>query len=284
METTNATGKITVIREIPYLEAGEREGPKMDAWLPEDAKKCRPACLLLHGGGWTTGDKGDEREQNMAETLCGLGYAVFSANYHMAVYEDGPYQGKRLESAWPQCAANVMDAVSYLRRNADSYGVDPGKIGVIGSSAGGHLALLTATAAEDPALNRYRKDADTSCSISCAVSLYGVPDILAWGGNLLMPKPFAESQEEWRLASPMEHLDKEPCPILLIHGDADSTVNISQSRSFFEKLREKGYSAELLTVPGGKHSFDFSGLTPEQFHIMTQFLKTYLGKESTQHE
>lgn len=284
MKEREERNQTIVIRDIPYLERREEKALKLDVWFPKNRKGRLPACLVLHGGGWTTGDKADEREENMASDLCKMGYAVFSANYHMAEYTHGPYQGKRMSHAWPQCIGDCMDAVAYIRRNAEEYFIRPDKIAVIGSSAGGHLALLIATAAEDKKLKHYRKYQEVPCSISCAVSFYGVPDILSWGGELLMPDAFEESEDEWRLASPSEHLDKEPCPILLVHGDADDTVDLEQSVRFYKKLLQKGYKAELIKVPGGKHSFDFSALNAEQLQKLTEFLYRYLGKESTQHE
>lgn len=274
--------QIILLKDIPYL--GKEDASRLDAWLPGNSGEQRAAWLLLHGGGWTTGDKGDQREENMARDLCALGYAVFSANYHMARYAHGPYQGERLSCAWPGCIADSMDAISYIRRNAPQFSVDPDRIGCIGSSAGGHLALLLATAAEDTALNRYRRYQETPCTISCAVSLYGVPDILSWGGELLMPEPYETSQAEWKLASPAGHLDRKPCPILLIHGDADETVPVEESVRFYQLLKNRGYTAELLTVHGGKHSFDFSALTKGQLKKAEEFFDAYLGKERIRHE
>ena len=162
MKKQEETESITLIKNIPYCESIRGENPALDAWLPVKPGKILPACLLLHGGGWTTGDKGDERERNMAKKLCKMGYAAFSANYHMALYEEGPYRGRRLQSAWPKCIEDCMEAVSFIRRNANQFSIDPEKIAVIGSSAGGHLALWLAT--------------EKSCGISCAIALYPVPD------------------------------------------------------------------------------------------------------------
>lgn len=261
---------IVLIQNIPYSENTDREKPEMDAWLPKRHGGAMPACLLLHGGGWTTGDKGDEREINMAKRLCGMGYAVFSANYHMALYEEGPYQGRRLQSAWPGCTEDCLEAVAFIRRNADRFFIDSEKIAVIGSSAGGHLALWLAT--------------EISSRISCAVALYSVPDILKWGGNLLMPMPYEESREEWKKASPAERLEERPSPILLIHGDRDETVDFRLSVDFYNKLREKEYEAEMIIVEGGRHSFDFSALSEKQFQTVARFLETHLGKEKNEHE
>lgn len=280
IKTASKNDGIIQIKDIPYTGNSEPEAPKMDGYLPENKKEKIPACILIHGGGWTTGDKADEREQNMAKTLCELGYAVFSINYHMAKYEDGPYHGKRTCCAWPGCIADCMDAISYVRANAERFSVRPDKIAVIGSSAGGHLALLIAAAAEHPALQKYRRYTEIPCNVSCAMSLYGVPDIMSWGGGLLMPEPYEASKEEWRLASPGNHLEKEPAPILLIHGDSDQTVDVAESLRCYELLTQKKYRAQLIVVKGGKHSFDYSALSPEQFQKMKGFLTTYLGEEN----
>lgn len=218
----------------------------------------------------------------MAKALCKMGYAVFSINYHMAVYTNAPYDGERTYCPWPACIADSMDAVSFVRQNADKYNIDADKICIIGSSAGGHLALLTAAGAENKQLNSYRSYSGTSCRVSCAVSLYGIADITQWyNGKLLMPLPYEQSQSEWALASPVRHISKKTPPLMLIHGDKDETVSINESLTFLKEASEKGADIQLITVADGKHSFDFSALSPQQFKTVTAFLKNHLRKEQT---
>lgn len=268
-----------LLADIPYLGEKEPGAPRMDAWLPMKAIANTPACILIHGGGWTTGDKADEREKAMAEDLCEMGYAVFSINYHMARYENGPYKGKRIECAWPGCVMDCMDAVSYVRASAGHFLVDPDRICAVGSSAGGHLALLLATMGQEHPLQQMRRYSQTPCRISGAVSLYGVPDIVEWGGELLMPEAYGRMPKEWLLASPAAQPVVEPPPILLIHGDADETVDVSQSERFYRRLIRKGCLARLMVVKGGKHSFDFGVLDYAQREELSGFLKTCFGRE-----
>lgn len=278
MVQTEALLRYRQIVDIPYLGGERPDEARMDAWYPQEQSRALPACILIHGGGWTTGDKADEREQSMAADLCNSGYAVFSINYHMAEYENGYYNGKRKICAWPGCIADCMDAVSYVRTNARKLYVIPHQIGLIGSSAGGHLALLVATASENDKLQHYRSYTSVSCRVSFAVSCYGVPDIISWGGELLMPDIFDNMKEEWYLASPTEHLDKVPPPILLIHGDEDETVEIGQSARFYNLLRGRGYPSQFMIVRGGRHSFDFSALSKSQYEELISFLETSYGK------
>lgn len=267
--------QIKRIQNIPYLGA---DSPyQMDAWIPHGVDN-PPACILIHGGGWTTGDKADDREQNMASCLCSEGYAVFSVNYHMARYELGPYQGRRICDAWPLCMANCMDAIAFLRVHAADFEIDADRIGVLGSSAGGHLALLLG-AVPQHFLAEHRVFPQISCRVSCSVSFYGVPDLTLFGGSLLMPRPFEESREEWMRASASGYLEHAPSPVLLVHGDQDETVPMRCSEEYYNQLKAHGYEAEFIRVSGGKHSFDFSALTQEQLHQLMCFLGKWLKEE-----
>ena len=131
-----APAGVVLEKDVPYL-AGERS-EKADLYLP--AKRAAgvrsPAVLIIHGGGWSTGDKGREREFNIGTTLALHGYVGLSINYALSK------KGKVV--TWPQNLHDCKTAVRWLRKNADRLHLDPDRIGVIGGSAGGHLASMVA--------------------------------------------------------------------------------------------------------------------------------------------
>ena len=122
---------VTIEKDVAYLAPGRAE--KLDLYLPAArATGVRsPAVVIIHGGGWTNGDKGASREFNIGTTLAKAGYVAASVNYQIEGAE-----------RWPTNLLDCKNAVRFLRAGAERHGVDVDRIGVIGGSAGGHLALL----------------------------------------------------------------------------------------------------------------------------------------------
>jgi acetyl esterase/lipase len=103
-----------------------------DAYLPAGSRARRPAVLLIHGGSWARGDKRQMR--SYARKLYAAGYVSFSMNYRLTS-----------QAAWPAQRDDVHAALRHIKANAKRYRIDPARIGVIGASAGGHLALAVAS-------------------------------------------------------------------------------------------------------------------------------------------
>src|SRR5262245_66675385 len=109
--------------DVEYLDPGRTE--KADLYLPASVNKDqrRPAVVIIHGGGWTGGDKAAAREFNIGTNLALKGYVAISINYVLATKD---------KATWPQNLHDCMTAVRWLRKNADRLQIDPGRIGVIG--------------------------------------------------------------------------------------------------------------------------------------------------------
>lgn len=129
--TATAARSISVQDDIPYTV---RNGQPLllDVYQPAGlATGPRPAVVLIHGGGWTSFDKGTMR--GMAQVLARSGFAAFSVDYRLL-------QGT--ENRWPAQLDDVQSAVRWVRANASKYDVNPDRIGAFGHSAGGQLAAL----------------------------------------------------------------------------------------------------------------------------------------------
>jgi acetyl esterase/lipase len=243
---------VEIQRDINYLPEGRTE--QADLYLPakrgKDVKS--PAVLIIHGGGWTGGTKNAEREFNIGTTLALNGYVGFSIDYVLAT-KDKP--------TWPQNLYDCKTAVRWLRKNAERLQIDPENIGVIGGSAGGHLAAMVGLTGPDDKLDPAEPDGKISCRVKCAVDLYGPGDLTVLKDLEMIGKPLAEAPELYKAASPVTYADMNDPPILLLHGTADKIVDVKQSENFAEALKKAGTKHQLVVIPDAPHTFH---LQPKQ--------------------
>lgn len=242
-----------VEKDVVYLAPERAE--KADLYLPsvfEPGKKY-PGIVIIHGGGWTGGDKGAPRERNIGSTLASHGYVCLSINYALA---------KTGSPTFPQNLQDCKRAVRWLRKNAARFQLDAAHIGAIGGSAGGHLTALLAVSGAEAGLDP-PEDAEHSCRIQAAVPMY--PHCAAsWEGQV-PPKPyprlpmFAQAQAEapalWDSASPIKLLSQDDPPMLILHGTADTTTPLDQSTRFHEAAEQIGVPSQLMVIEGAPHSF-----------------------------
>lgn len=276
LQLVSAEETFSVVKDIPYL--GEERAEKMDAYLPAASfQRPVPAVLLIHGGGWKIGDKADARERNIGSTFAAHGIAVFSINYLLdqdISAETG--KSKRTKKAWPQNVYDCKTALRYLKKEAAQYGIDPQRIGVMGGSAGGHLALLIGTSADVPELNKGGLYTDQDNHVACIIDFYGIPDLRQFGGAHFSGATPAETEANLTLASPITYVAANTPPILIAHGDADKTVNVQISRDFVKLLQEKGATYQYIEIPGAPHTFHLQpkqkDLRPEVMAFLDQYL------------
>ncbi len=211
----------------------------------------RPAIVLLHGGGWRAGRRDHVNEP--ARAFASLGYAAVPVSYRL-VHTDPP------SGRFPAAVNDVRCAVRHLRANAEAYGVDPERIGVLGFSAGGHLAAMLATASDVDDLEPECPVQGGSAAVQVAVSFYGAHDLNAPFGSgarrliaAFTGPPGSEAQRT--RASPITYVDPSDPPLLLVHGVRDTVVPVSQSRLMYERLLAANVRSELVEVPAGLHGF-----------------------------
>jgi len=258
--------------DIEYGRAGG-ESLKLDAYVP-DGPGPFPAVILVHGGGWTTGDKsGGPRQGYMFPLHAPLeqaGFAWFSINYRLAP-----------QHRYPACIEDVETAIRWVKAHATGYRVDAKRLAISGESAGGHLVALAAVRA------------DEGTRVAAVVPIYGVFDMTAMAkpGEALRT-PFArlfgrETTDEavmtlLRDASPLPKVKAGLPPFLLVHGSADATVPLAQSERLLEKLRAVNVPSELITIPGGAHGMlGWEALAPGFGDRIAAWLsKTLEGKKA----
>ncbi|HLL81561.1 MAG TPA: alpha/beta hydrolase [Longimicrobium sp.] len=239
-----------------------------------------PLVVLIHGGGWSGGDK--SAYHPAMRLLAGQGYAAASINYRLA---SAP------RNVFPAAVEDVRCAVRHLRSNAGAYRIDPARIGALGHSAGAHLAGMLGTAAEVQGLDGACPTRGVSAGVSAVVALAGPQDIRTAGAldpsqrgmveNFLGAPPEAV-MERALLASPAVHVKSGTPPFLLVHGTSDGVVPLRQSRSMRDTLRAAGVPVTLIELPGIGHSIDEFG-TSASFRVSTcttlAFLRKWLRPE-----
>jgi acetyl esterase/lipase len=203
----------------------------------------RPGVIVIHGGGWVQGAK-----EAMLEDYClpfvRHGMVVANVEYRLAG-----------SAPAPAAVNDVLKAAQWFRDHAAQYKVDRNRIVAAGSSAGGHLALMTA-------MTPTSADLGPSIKIAAVIDFFGVADVadqVAGPNQRSYAVAWIPDQpgrlELARRLSPMAYVRKGLPPILALHGNADQVVPYEQSVALIKALKAAGDDAELITVPGGHHDF-----------------------------
>jgi acetyl esterase/lipase len=243
---------VIIEQNVAYLPADRAE--KADLYLPaKRGKEVRsPAVVIIHGGGFTGGDKAAAREFNIGTNLARNGFVGMSVNYALASKES---------PSWPTNIQDCMTAVRWLRKNADRLQIDAAHIGTIGGSAGGHLAAMLAVADSKDGLDPSGPDAEFSCRVQCAVPMYGAYDFTDRKDLTMIGKTREEAPAAYQAASPILYLHRNTPPMLVLCGTADSAATVAQSERFAAALKKAGVEHELVLVENAPHSFH---LQPKQ--------------------
>ena len=211
-----------------------------------------PVVVMVHGGGWQLRS---DVYAHWGPWLSERGIAVFTPTYRLAA------PGKK---SWPDAVQDVRAAVQYVRGNAAELNVDPQRIGLVGDSAGAHLAALVALAGEHPLY----KQGSVPTNVKAVVGVYGVYDLFQQWRHDLPSRPRNNIVEQFLGVSAIDdkraYFDASPLSyvtaknnstaFLICWGDADDIVDHrSQSLAFLEALKQAGHFARPVPVAGAPH-------------------------------
>ena len=228
--------------DFSFLEKTRKE--KLDVYIPSgEWKNNRPAVLFIHGGGFKTGDKAEYRSASVSADLARAGYVAVSCNYVLST-KDKP-------GAWPQNIADCREAVRWMRKNASDLGIDPQRIAVAGGSAGGYLALMVGLTDEKPELGGDPK-ATISSKVSAVIDMYGVTSCGKHGKEMLANL----GTDADKIFSPMTYVTSKSVPVLILHGTADKTVDIKESKNLEEALIKNKVDYNFVEIEDAEHTFD----------------------------
>jgi len=244
---------VKVERDIEYVPGGGKSR-SLDLYLPEKAEGKLPLIVWIHGGAWMGGDKGG----CPAARLVPRGYIAASINYRLSQ-----------EAVFPAQIYDCKAAIRWLRAHAEKYNIDPDRIGVWGSSAGGHLVALLGTSGGAKDLEGDEGNLTVSSRVQAVCDWFGPTDFMKIGNfpstlkhfapdspeSKLLGVPVLENKDKAARANPITYITKDAPPFLIMHGDKDMTVPINQSELLYGALKKAGVDATFETVPGGGHGF-----------------------------
>lgn len=223
-----------------------------------------PAVLVVHGGSWS--GRAPQDMDRICGYLAARGFVAVNVAYRLAP-----------QFLYPAALRDLEQALNWMIANAEWLGIDPGRIGAFGYSAGAHLvALLALTESATALRNRLQRGYSLR-----AVVAGGIPaDLTTWPQSPVIKRflgvSFRADPQLWVEASPMAHVSATAPPFLLFHGGMDRLVEAEQSRRLQKRLAANGVRAELHIVPFHGHLSMFL-LNRSALRRSGEFLSGILG-------
>lgn len=221
---------------------------RMNVYRPMQSGK-NPAIVMIYGGAWRTG--APNANEQFSQYMAAQGYTVLAIDYRHAPQYKFPTQ-----------IEDIKTGLKFIQQHADEYEIDLDRMAIMGRSAGGHLAMLTAYAID-------------AFPFRAVVNYYSPVELTEGYNNPPFPDPIdsrgvlraflggtpIELSDLYRQASPYQQVRSNLPPTLLIYGGRDHVVQSRFGRSLYEKLKQNGNTAIFIEIPWSDHAFDavFSG-------------------------
>jgi len=205
-----------------------------------------PGILFLHGGGWMNGNR--YQMSKLIRDLALRGYVGFTIEYDVDPVH------------YPVSFQESLAALKYFREHAAEYHLDPTRVAVAGSSAGGELAALVALNPAGTTTPAAASPTAAQAPVQAAIILNGVLDLAALGDKSDMVTqylggPCTPMAEACKDASPVSHAHAGAPPFFVGHGTSDETVPFAQAEAFVAALRAKKVQVRFDTIQGGPHTY-----------------------------
>jgi acetyl esterase/lipase len=211
--------------------------------------------------------------------LFAAGYTVFAINHRAAP-----------RFHYPAAIEDVQRAIRFIRHNAAAYGIDPAHLGGVGGSSGGHLlglAAMLAAPGDAASADPVERESAALQAVVLRAPLLDLRTVGTVDGDAYItsfmeaPPSNASAAAAYASASPITHVKAASPPVLLLHGDADVLVPLSQSQAMEQALRAAGVPTRLVRIPGGIHGADFGaaqrrGDWPDYHAATVSWLDQYL--------
>jgi acetyl esterase/lipase len=225
-------------QDIVYAKRDGQE-LQLDIALPAGGEKMRPTIVCIHGGGWKEGKR--QSYHGQLQEMSKRGFVVATIDYRLTGV-----------APWPAQIVDVRDALKWLVHHADDYGIDPQRIGLMGASVGGHLALM---------LGFQPQESGNDLRVRAIVNFYGptdFKDIKTWDHARWAIEPLVDGKMEEKLdalkeISPVEYIDRTDPAVLTLHGTKDDIVPFSQATLLHELLNKTQIPNHLFPMEGAGH-------------------------------
>jgi len=276
-------------QETPYTQQenvvyGETHGVGllMDVFTPS-GRSNGLAIVDVISGAWHS-DRGKIRDHLRAQTfdiLCRKGYTVFAIR-----------PGSITKFSAPEMLANLNSGIRWVKDHAKDYNIDADRLGMMGASAGGHLACLAAVTAE---AEKAEAGSQKSTRVKAVAVFFPPTDFLDYGGKPIdvrsddrlgqmvrrlavgegpIPQTADEATQKVTQISPARLVTPQAPPFLLIHGDADPLVPLQQSQAMLAALKKAGVPAQLIVKAGGGHPWP---TLHEEVRVIADWFDTLLA-------
>lgn len=248
----------------------------LDIYVPNSSQVSTPAILYYHGGGWVEGDKDgidNGFKLPIKNALLENGVAIISVNYSLL----------GSNTHFPKNIEDCLDATRYIRKHANKYNIDPNNIGVMGTSAGAHLAILQAYS-DHKNYTCASELKDFSAKVNYLINFYGPTDLISLfqlqslDKETIEPDMYQyvchivksmtgfdatkEQQQATRILANycpiklIENCETQLIPTITLHGETDEVVPLSQAISLHSELKKRGIEHEFHSYPNVKHAFE----------------------------
>ena len=270
---------VNIVRDVIYKRVNGRD-LRLDIYSPKSITHSLPVVLWIFGNRWSRGSKNHPPPLD----LMSQGYIVVSMDYRLSG-----------EAPFPAAIEDCKAAVRWVRANAAAYHFDPDHIGVWGHSAGGHLAALLGTSGGVAELEGTPDNSTFSSRVQAVCDMSGPSDIVQFyeavsNSNEGMAPTVKSSIEQFLggpveqdrakaiAASPTTYVSKEDPPFLIIHGENDMTIPVSQSELLASKLKAAGVHVTLIVDENRGHGIGGPAFAQEITSFFDKYLKPASAK------
>lgn len=269
---------VAVYRGLAFA-TNDEEALELDLYTPPRSGSAMPAIVVITGGAFLAEDR--KKFKDEARTLAEAGFVAASISYRGLPRD-----------TFPAPVYDAKAAVRYLRANAETFKIDPNRIGAFGQSAGGYLAAMLAVTGGEPDLEGNGGNPAVSSRIKVAVCFSGLFDFVRGEGGeqdggsiarrafnrLWIGAPLEENRPLWEKASPINHLTVDDAPMLLIHSLKDSMVPFSQSQCMYDALKAVRPETKLLLLEEGGHNIrDNRKVKGQAWEAAIQYFQEHLA-------
>jgi len=273
--------EIDVTPNLTYAEIGEVK-LQLDLAVPKEGNGPFPVLVLIHGGGWSGGNRHAFRGK--MEEAAKRGYVAATISYRLT--EPDKETGKP-KVPFPAQIHDCKAAIRWLRAHAADFKLDPQRIGVMGASAGGHLSLLVGFTSANDGLEGNEGYADQSSRVQAVVNIFGPTDLVkeyeTAPGAVGFVKALCDgtpdtAAKNYQLASPVTYITRDDPPVLTLHGDKDKLVPLEQAQILDERMKTIGVKHELVVLTDQGHGFQ-GDAQEKADKAAWEFLERYLRPE-----
>jgi acetyl esterase/lipase len=265
-----AAPQVQVEQDIVYTKASGTE-LKLDVSRPATGDGLFPAVVVIHGGAWRAGNKSDVR--GLSSEFARRGYVAVGPQYRFCP-----------KDAFPAQVHDVKAAVRWIKSNAKRYKVDPDRVGAVGFSAGGHLALMLGLTSPSDGLEGDVPAGAPDSRVKAVVNYFGPSDLAAsdipeickpWVKDFLGGMP-TDKPEAAAKASPLTFVSNDDAPVLTFQGTKDALVPYNQAIKLADAMNAKGVAGRVELIVGAQHGWagpELERTVDETFRFFDKNLK-----------